>query len=130
MLRRYVDTEVNTVSRKVEATAAQEEKDHRDVEAKISLLTRQAQGRDADAEDIKNEVSQARQDLRDLQGQLHQVQSKTVLDQQGISHKLATNESFVQRHGRETKASLETIFERQDEMDAWMTQLDNETRQV
>ena len=130
MLRRYVDTEVNTVSRKVEATAAQEEKDHRDVEAKISLLTRQAQGRDADAEDIKNEVSQARQDLRELQGQLHQVQSKTALDQQGISHKLATNESFVQRHGRETKASLETIFKRQDEMDAWMTQQDNETRQV
>ena len=130
MLRRYVDTEVNTVSRKVEATAAQEEKDHRDVEAKISLLTRQAQGRDADAEDIKNEVSQALQDRRELQGQIHQVQSKTALDQQGISHKLATNESFVQRHGRETKASPETIFKRQDEMDAWMTQQDNETRQV
>ena len=64
MLPHHVDTEVTTVSRKVEATATQEEKDHRDVEAKISLLTRQAQGRDADAEDIKNEVSQARQDLR------------------------------------------------------------------
>ena len=36
----------------------------------------------------------------------------------------------MQRHGRETKASLETIFKRQDEMDAWMTQQDNETRQV
>ena len=130
MLRGYVDTEVNTVSRKVEATATLGEKDHRDVEAKISLLTRQAQGRDADAKDIKNEVSQARQDLRELQGQLHQVQSKMALDHQGISHKLATNESFVQRHGRETKASLETIFKRQDEMDAWMTQQDNETRQV
>ena len=58
------------------------------------------------------------------------MQSKTALDQQGISHKLATNESFVQRHGRETKASLETIFKRQDEMYAWMTQQDNETRQV
>ena len=129
-LRGCVDTEVNTVSRKVEATATQEGKDHRDVEAKISLLTRQAQGRDADAEDIKNEASQARQDLRELKGQLHQVQSKMALDHQGISHKLATNELFVQRLGKETKASLETIFKRQDDMDAWMTQEDNETRQV
>ena len=74
-------------------------------------------------------MSQARQDLHELQGQLHQVQPKMALDHQGISQKLPTSKLFVQRHGSETKASLETIFRRQDEMDAWMTRQDNETRQ-
>ena len=113
----------------MDATATQEENDHRELEAKISLLTRQAKWRDTNAEDIGTDMSQARQDLHELQGQLHQVQPKMALDHQGISQKLLTSELFVQRHGSETKASLETIFKRQDEMDAWMTRQDNETRQ-
>ena len=100
------------------------------MEAKISVLIRQAQGRDADAEDIKNEMSRAHLDLRELRGKLHQMQLTMAPDHQDISHKQSTNKSFVQRQGRETKASLETIFKQQDEMDAWMTQQDNETRQV